>query len=174
MDDDFFAYAQHLEMLAFFSGYPLIYYLVRFIFRNTSSKYGRRNKIVSILPYAYALVGTFYLGLMLKNLFPDYTIENLHHRIQHPYLVIWGILSILFWIPAIARKQILSMLHSLVFFFFILRDLSFQLIGSGHDNNIIKNDMSMYTVSVFLNLGAYIIVALLYLLLPFQKKQFHS
>jgi hypothetical protein len=174
MDNDFFAYAQHLEMLAFFSGYPLINYLVRFTFRDTSSKYRWRTKIVSILPYTYALVGTFYLGLMLKNLYPDYTIENLHHRIQHPYLVIWGILSVLFWIPAIARKQIFSILHSLVFFFFILRDLFFQLLGSGYDSNIIKNDMSMYTVSIFLNLGAYIIVALLYLLLPFRKKQSHS
>src|ERR1700759_323968 len=144
MDNDFFAYVQRLEMLAFFSGYPLIFFLVRFVFRNRSFKKRRREGIVSILPYAYALVGTLYLVLLLKNLYPDYTIENVQHRIQQPYLVVWGILSNLFWIPAIARKQIFSILHSLVFFFFILRDLFFQLPGFSQDRNIIKNDMNMY------------------------------
>ena len=113
MGNDFFAYVQHLEMLAFFSGYPLVYYFVRFLFRNASSKNGWRAEIVSILPFAYALIGTLYLGLMLKNLYPDYTIENLQYRIQQPYLNIWAILSNLFWIPTISRKQVLSVLHSL-------------------------------------------------------------
>jgi len=174
MDNDFFAYAQHLEMLAFFSGYPLVYYLVWFIFRNRSFKYGRRGRIVSILPYSYALVGTLYLGLMLKNLYPNYTFENVQHRIQQPYLVVWGILSILFWIPAFTRKQILSILHSLVFFCFILRDLFFQIAGFSHDNNIIKNDMSMYTVSIFLNLFAFALLALVYFLSPFHNKHPNS
>src|SRR5579863_644928 len=170
MDNDFFLYVQHLEMLAFFPGYPLVYYLIRFIFRNTSSKYGRLTKIVSKLPYAYALTGTLYLSLLLKNLYPDYTLENLQHRIQQPFLIIWGISSILFWIPAIARKQIFSMLHSLVFFFFIVRDVFFQLAGFSHDSNNIKNDMRIYTVSIFLNLIAFILIASLQVLLPLRKK----
>ena len=174
MDNDFFAYVQHLEMLAFFSGYPLVYYLVRFLFRNATSKNGRWSGISSILPYSYALTGTLYLGLLLKNLYPDYTIENVQHRIQQPYLIIWGILSMLFWIPAIARKQILSILHSFVFFFFILRDLFVQLAGFSQDSNIIKNDMSMYTVSIFLNLLAFALLAFAYFLPPFHNKHSNS
>lgn len=174
MGNDFIAYVQHLEMLAFFSGYPLIYYFVRFLFRNSSSKNGRWSDIVSILPYAYALVGTLYLGLLLKNLYPDYTIEKLQYRFQQPYLVIWGILSILFWIPTLARKQFFSILHSLVFFFFIVRDLSLQLMGISHDTNIIKNDMRIYTVSIFLNLLSFILLALLYFLFLFRKRHSHS
>lgn len=174
MGNDFIAYVQHLEMLAFFSGYPLIYYFVRFLFRKASSKNGRRSDIVSILPYAYALVGTLYLGLLLKNLYPDYTIENLQNRFQQPYLNIWAILSILFWIPAISRKQVLSVLHSLVFFFFIVRDLLLQLTGINHDTNIIKNDMRIYTVSIFLNLLSFFLLALLYFLFLFRKKHSHS
>ena len=173
MGNDFFAYVQHLEMLAFFSGYPLVYYFVRFLFRNASSKNGWRAEIVSILPYVYALIGTLYLGLVLKNLYPDYTIENLQHRIQRPYLNIWAILSILFWIPAVSRKQVISVLHSLVFFLYIVRDLFLQLTGISHDTNIIKNDMRIYTISIFLNLLSFILLALLHFLFFFRKKHSH-
>src|SRR4249920_1880241 len=108
MGNNFFTYLQHLEMMAFFSGYPLVYYLLWFATRNTSFKNSRRAVIVFILPFAYALVGTLYLGLQLTNLYPDYTIENLNRRIQQPALLIWGLLSLLFWIPTLYKRQILS------------------------------------------------------------------
>lgn len=160
MDHSIFVYVQQLEMLAFFSGYPLVYYLIRYVNLNTSVKNVRGVGILSILPFAYALTGTLYLGLQLKNLYPDYTIENLRHRIQEPYLVIWALMSILFWIPALSKKQILSVLHSLVFFFIIVKDLFFQLTGTISDRNILSNDMKLYTVSVFLNLASFIFLAL--------------
>ena len=125
--------------------------------------------LVSILPFAYALIGTLYLGLQLKNLYPGYTIENVSHRIQQPYLIIWALMSVLFWIPALPKRQILSVLHSLVFFFIIIKDLFFQLAGVTRDNNIIKNDMSVYSVSILLNTAAYILLALLAFLLTFAK-----
>ena len=169
MGSSIFTYVQQLEMLAFFSGYPLIYYLVRFLTRNVSLKNVRGAETVTILPFAYALVGTLYLGLQLKNLYPGYTIENISHRIQQPYLIIWALLSILFWIPALSKRQILSVLHSLVFFFIIVKDLFFQLTGIISDRDIIRNDMKIYTVSIFLNLAAFILI-LLSSLLPFRKK----
>ncbi len=169
MGNSIFIYVEQLEMLAFFSGYPLVYYLVRFLTRNTSFKNIRGAVLVSILPFAYALIGTLYLGLQLKNLYPDYTIENVRHRIQQPYLVIWALLSILFWIPSLPKRQILSVLHSLVFFFIIVKDLFFQLTGITSDRDIIRNDMKIYTVSIFLNLAAFILI-LLSFLIPFRKK----
>jgi len=160
MDHSIFVYVQQLAMLAFFSGYPLVYYLIRYVNRNTSLKNVRGVGILSILPFAYALTGTLYLGLQVKNLYPDYTIENLRHRIQQPYLVIWAFMSILFWIPALSKRQILSVLHSLVFFFIILKDLFFQLTGTVSDRSILSNDMKLYTISVFLNLASFIFLAL--------------
>ena len=170
MHNDFFAYVEHLEMLAFFSGYPLMYYLVRFFFSKKYSKNLRLAGIVTILPYSYALMGTLYLGLLLRNMYPNYSIENIQHRIQQPYLVIWGLISILFWIPAVARRQILTVLHSLVFFFYIVRDLFLQVAGINHDQNIIKNDMKIYTVSIFLNLLAIVLIAFVYFLRPGPNK----
>lgn len=160
MGSNIFTYVQQLEMLAFFSGYPLVYYLVRFITGNASFKSRWGAGAASILPFAYALTGTLYLGLQLKNLYPDFTFENIKFRIQQPFLCIWGLLSILFWIPALSKRQILSVLHSLVFFLIIIKDLFFQVTGVTRDRDIIKNEMTVYTVSIFLNLAAFILILL--------------
>ncbi len=170
MSSSIFRYFQQLEVLAFFSGYPLIYYLVQILTRNTLLKNSKGKELISILPFAYALIGTLYLGLQLKNLYPDYTIENIKHRIQHPWLQIWGILSILFWIPAISKRQILSMLHSLVFFLVIVKDLLFRFGGFIRDHDMMRNEMRLYTVSIFLNLAAYTFLFLLYQLFPIHKQ----
>lgn len=161
---------RQLEVLAFFSGYPLIYFLVRILTRNTLFKNSKRTELISILPFAYALTGTLYLGLQLENIYPDYTIENLKHHIQQSGLQIWGLLSILFWIPDIPKRQVLSLLHSLVFFLIIIKDLLFQLTGFIRDHDMIKNDMRLYTVSIFLNLATYIFLFLLFQLFPIHKK----
>jgi hypothetical protein len=161
---------QQLEMLAFFSGYPLIYYLVRILVGNSTLKNRWGGKAVSILPFAYALVGTLYLGFQLMNLYPDYTMGHLSRRIQQPYLYIWGLLSVLFWVPALSRRQILSVFHSLVFFLIIIKDILFQLTGVIRDRDIIKNEMTVYTISIFLNLAAFILV-LLSSLYNLHKKQ---
>jgi hypothetical protein len=170
MGSSIFTYIQQLEMLAFFSGYPLVYYFVRFLARNASLKNIPGTGLVSILPFAYALMGTLYLGLQLNNLYPDYSIENIKHRIEQPGLQIWGFLSLLFWIPNLAKRQLLSILHSLVFFFMIIKDLFFQLTGFISDRNIVRNDMKVYTDSVVLNLAAFILLVLLSFLPPFRKK----
>jgi hypothetical protein len=174
MVSNIFSYIQRLEMLVFFSGYPLVYCLVRFLARNAFLKDGRSAQLVSILPFAYALLGTLFLGLQLKNYYPEYTLENIGQRIQQPYLTIWAILSILFWIPAISKRKILSLFHSLIFFLIIVKDLFFQLSGFNSDRNILRNDMQLYAVSVVLNLTIYIFVVVLFFLLPFIKKRLQS
>ena len=77
-----------------------------------------------------------------------------------PWLMIWALLSILFWIPAVSKKKELSLIHSLVFFFFLLKDIVLQ-IASSADGNILKNDMRIYTISLLLNLCAFILLVLL-------------
>lgn len=179
MDNSFFAYLQQLELMFFFSGYPLIYAFTLFIAGNQQSdsyriKNSFKRRIVSVLPYAYALVGTLYLGLQLKNLYPDYSLENIKLLMQQPYLVTWGILSILFWIPALSKKKVLSLIHSLVFFFFFVRDLFLQLSASSADKSIVRNDMKIYTISLLLNLGAFALIVLLSFLFTHQKKRLRS
>ena len=104
MDNSFFAYLQQLELMAFFSGYPLLYAVVFFMAGNKQSRNNFKKRLISLLPYVYPVVGTLYLGLQLKNLYPDYSFENVKLSMQHPWLIVWGLLSILFWIPALGKK----------------------------------------------------------------------
>jgi hypothetical protein len=164
MDNSFIAYIQRLETLAFFSGYPLIFAIMVFMGGGRGPAAGFRGRLVTFLPYSYALVGTLFIGLQLKNLYPDYSFENIKVTILESYLKIWGLLSLLFWIPALAKKPILSLMHSLVFFFFLAKDLFLHATQSPGDRNLIRNEMKIYTDSLILNLGTLICITLVYFL----------
>jgi len=171
MDNNFFAYIERLELMAFFSGYPLLYAAILFIAGNHQSKNNFKSKMVSLLPLAYAMIGTLCLGLLLKNLYPDYSPESIKMKTQQPYLIIWALLSLLFWIPRFRKKTILSLVHSLVFFLFIAWDLIIHTFRSSADKSVVKNDMKIYTDSLLLNLGAYAFILLLFFLFAYNKKR---
>jgi len=138
--------------MVFFSGYPLLYAVTIFIAADHQLKSNFSTRIVRLLPFAYALVGTLYLGLQLKNLYPEYSAEKIKGGFQQPWLIAWALLSILFWIPALAKKPVLSLLHSLIFFILLLKDLFSQI--SAPTKDMVRNDMNVYTVSLLLNLAA--------------------
>ena len=147
MDNSFFAYLQQLEMMAFFSGYPLIYAVVIVAAGKRPEKNSFGERAAAVLPFAYALVGTLFLGFQLKKLYPDYSFENIRSTMQMPWLVLWGLLSVLFWIPAIGKKKFLCLIHSLLFFFFLVKDLFIQLSASSVNSDTIKNDKNIFILN---------------------------
>ena len=174
MDNSFFAYLQQLELTAFFSGYPLIYFIVLFIAGSKPPHNNFRNKIVSLLPFAYALVGTLYLGLQLKNLYPNYSFENIKLSIQLPWLIGWALLSLLFWVPALGKKTWISLLHSLVFFLILVKDFFMQISRSSGDKDMVKNDMRLYTYSLLINLAAIAFLIMVSFTFTYFKKRADS
>lgn len=156
MDDSFFGHLELLELMGFFSGYPLVYAIIMIVAGHKENRSSFKRRLVFLLPYAYALTGTLYIGFLLKNGYPDYSMTQMFTSLQYPFLRIWGILSILFWIPYFSRKPIFSLLHSLVFFFLIIRDFYTQLTGPTFDKHVIRNDMKVYTDSLLLTLGCLI------------------
>ena len=158
MDQDFFSYLQTLELLLFFSGYPVIYLLVHSIAGKPREKDTIQSQVVLLLPYSYALMGTLYLGLLCKNIYPDYSMEHILERIQHPYVTLLGLGSLLFWIPAISHKRVLSFLHGLFFFFLLIGDFFMQETGRVADKAVLKNDMKIYTISLLLHLLALLLI----------------
>jgi len=151
-------YISQLQLLAFFSGYPLIYTLVNFLATKRQERTSfLSNKWVELLPFAYALVGTLFIGLLLKNISPDFSLKNIADQFPTPYLEVWGIMAVLFWIPAIRKRPIFSLLHSLLFFFLLIKDF-FMQITSLSGRFVIENDMKMYTFSLLLNMGALVFV----------------
>ena len=170
MEDTFFAYLHRLELLAFFSGYPLLYAVIVFIAGKERSKTTIKGRIVSMLPYGYALVGSLYLGLQLKNLYPDYSFKNIELTMEDPFLISWGLLSILFWIPTLSKKPVLSLLHSLIFFFFLARDLFFHSFYQV-DKMVVRNNMNIYTNSLLINMAAFAFIVLISYLFIRRKRQ---
>ena len=163
MDNSFLIYLDRLEVMAFFSGYALIYLVIRSLGDTGWIKRLTKINILSLLPYAYALLGILYLGLQLKNLYPDYTPAHIISATPEPYLKFWGLLSILFFIPALAKKPLFSLLHSLVFFFFVVRDLFLHVIQST-EKDVVRNDMNIYTISLLINMAAFIFIVFVYFL----------
>ena len=162
MDNNLIAYIERLQLIAFFAGYPLIYALVNFIAGDRSKQANAFvNRLVILLPFSYALTGVLFLGFVLKNLYPDYSIENIAQ--QFTYLKIWGLLAVLFWIP-FRKKSVISLLHSLVFFFFLLRDI-FMHMTSYIGIDVIKNDMKVYTGSLLLNTGTLTVIVILHFII---------
>jgi hypothetical protein len=161
MDNSLIAYLEKLELMAFFSAYVLIYLIVMVIVGE--HKKGRYfiNKTAGLLPYAYALTATLYFGYQLRNMSPDFSANNFSIHFQSAYLKIFALLALLFWIPAISKKHILSAFHSAVFFLFILKDVLTYISNPGETDKI-KNDMRVFTDSVILNTGSLVIILLIY------------
>ena len=150
MDNSFFKYLQILEILAFFSGFPLIYLLVSFISDRSGKKNGIGNRLYALLPFVYAVIGILFVGLQLKKLYPDFSSSHISAEIQNSFLAIWGVSTLLFFIPVLNKKPVFSLLHSLVFLFVIVYKFYIQLSTSTPDNDVLKNYIRVYTDSIIL------------------------
>ena len=171
MEGSFFKYIQLLEIFAFFSGYPIVYAFVVFLKGNAKSKPAFRYTIFMLLPFAYATVGVLYIGLQLRKLYPDFTLTHMTAEIQNPFLAIWGLISLLFWVPFLSKKPIISLLHSLVFFYVIVKGYYLQVTSPSPDNDSIKNYMRVYSDSIILNTCVLISISVIYYIFRSIKKE---
>ena len=137
------SYIQRLEIMAFFSGFPILYLIILSYAGKEELRTVTKKRLVALLPLAYSLVGILYLGLQLRNLFPDYSFSHISTSIQNPFLAGWGLLSILFFIPVLNRKPVICLLHSFVFFYFLLKDLYIQITSASAEKSILRNDVNI-------------------------------
>src|SRR5687767_9204037 len=156
------SYLQQLEILAFFSGYPLVYAVVAFLRTTAKSGSSIKNSAFILLPFSYTIVGILYLGLQLKNLFPDYSVRHIASQIQIPFFAGWALLSLAFWIPFLSKKPVLSLLHSLVFFYLIVKNFYLQLTSTEPDKHVLSNFMKVYSDSILLNTVVLIVLLIIY------------
>lgn len=169
MDNSFFFYLEQLELIAFFSGYSLIYLLINFLASTQQTKNIFNERIVSLLPLAYALVGLSFLGYEIKKLVVELSFENNQTSLTGHYLLFWGLLSVLFFIPVLYKKPVLSFLHSLVFFFLVAKDI-FKYIFNAVDLSVLKNAMNVYSKSILLNCLSFITIIFISLILTKFRK----
>ena len=163
--------AERLEMLAFFSGYPLVFYVIYFFAGKALQRSVYKNRAIYLFPLTYALLGTLYWGLQLRNWYPDYQINDIVNNTHYIYSKIWALLAILFWIPFFFKRPFLSILHSLFFFFLLLRDMFSQLLFHNQDSYTLRNEMKIYTVSLLLNLFSLVIISMFYFLVGYLRNK---
>jgi hypothetical protein len=161
MENGFIAYLQQLEFLLFFSGYALLYILVINISETRKYTSPFFQTLIRSLPLSYALAGTLYLGLLLKNMYPVYSVSALSQKIQYPLLTIWGLLSLLCWIPLFRKKGVYSFIHSLLFFFLFIKGIIHFSSGSFADKQMLVNHMTIYTISLLIYLVLLILVTII-------------
>ena len=150
-------------MFAFFAGYPLVFYVIYFFARKTLQRPAFKNRAIYLFPLAYALVGSLYWGLQLRNWYPDYQIKSIVSNTYYIYSKTWALLAIIFWIPFFFKRPFLSVLHSLVFFILLLRDIFSQLFFHDRDVLTLRNEMKVYTDSLLLNVCAVLMISMVYL-----------
>ena len=109
-----------------------------------------KERLLRLLPLSYAFTALLYLGWLLKSLYPDYSFDNISASFQQPYLKIFALSALLFWIPAL-RKLWLALLHSGVFFALIIYDLTL-------DHDKLMNGIKIYLGSVVLHIVAFLVV----------------
>jgi hypothetical protein len=167
LNSDFSSYIDRLGLIAFFAGYPVIYSIV-LVMNGEHRPFVK--KLVVLLPYGYALTGTLFLGFIAREFYAD-PLKKFASLFENSYLEIWGLLAVLFWIPAFSKKTLYSLLHSLVFFLLLLKDF-FQYVTSQIGRDMIKNDMRVYTDSLLLNTTTLALIVIIYSIISgIQRKK---
>ena len=165
------AYFEWVELESFFSGYLLVYAIFYLLASNRPATNFVKSKLLQKLPLAYALVGTFYWGLQLKNLYPDYHGNLLISDLHLHYLRVWGLLSIFFWLPPLHKRAVFSQLHSLIFFFLLMKDIYLNHFTTSGGSNDARNNIKIFSVSILLNLAAVFLVVLIGILMAHLKSR---
>lgn len=87
------------------------------------------------------------------------------------FLKVFGLISLFFWLPVLFKKPVFSVLHSLVFFFLLIRDTIQHILNKAQDFSSRSNDLKIFTVSIALNIAANLVMLLVLLIIKrFQQK----
>ena len=113
----------------FFSNYIIVYAISHLLAKNKNWNTFIIAKIYPLLPLAYAFVTTCFWTIFLYQYSFNYIWKTIMAEIPAKLIIIWSLLSLLFWLPVFRKKNYFSLLHSIPFFIL-------PLISIG--NNIFK------------------------------------
>ena len=148
--NDLNTYIEKLELITFFSAFPLVYLLVQMLVKDILPQktwFSNHFKRISI---TYALVSLLFLGMKMNQMIQShYFYFNFSNLIS--YLQIWAYSGVLFFIPSLASKTKWCLVHSIPFIFLILFDIAaFFLKKVGND--LLQNEMRLHFISAILNI----------------------
>jgi hypothetical protein len=158
--NDFFVYIERLELIAFFTGIPLLGIVIFLVI-------GKRKMGITLLhtiiPLTYATLSVLYFAMKIYQHGLDIGNWLVQGTLLHNLLKGWAISAILFFIPAFRKRwKGLSHYHGLVFYGILLNDL-IQTNWQALSAELIRNEWLLQALST---LGTLLMLAVLYFLLP--------
>lgn len=164
--NDFFIFLEKLELIAFFGGFPLVYFLVYFI--STDFSFGK-NWLIQLpkrLPVAYAFTTLLFVGMKLDQWIRSHG-AAIDFRSYLFYFQAWAFLGLLFFSIFFRRKPHYTLLHSVPFISLLIFD--FYTYYKGYlQVEMLHNEMRLYGLGTILNIISVLIVSSLYLI--FKKR----
>lgn len=140
-----------MEILAFFSGYPLVYVIVKTSFQSPVISASVKGRMQWALPFSYAIMGLLFVGLELKNNYADLHIQILWSHILNPLIYFWGLISLSFFHPYFRRAPQWSFYHSLFFLFLMLQNIFLEVNNQLVNGDNLHNSLKIYSISLLLN-----------------------
>lgn len=157
--NDLFIYIEQVELIAFFSGFPVIWILVKLIFERKSIGAILLNRL---LPLVYGVLAILYMGMKMDayrtNLFAGWIFGNYGHIL----LKCWAI-SAMFFLLSSQNKFFIRVVfyHSLVFYAILMKDLV-MFFNHTLSADLISNEWKMHLLSIALTAILAIIIYFLF------------
>ncbi|MBU3743747.1 MAG: hypothetical protein FGM61_04255 [Sediminibacterium sp.] len=157
--NDLFIYIEQVELIAFFSGLPVIWILINLLFGSKSIGIVIINRI---LPLVYGVLSVLYVGMKMDTYWTNMLAGWLFGNYWHVFLKCWAISAILFLLP-IENKffQRFSFFHALLFYTILLKDL-ILFFNNALSPELISNEWKMHLISIGLTA---VLATILYFLL---------
>lgn len=150
MGEGFIAYIERIELIGFFSGYPVVLVLLNMLLKRRFSRQVLSMRIRSALPAVYPLLATLYTAMLIKSLYPSYTVQNLLNTFSITPLRIWAITALIFWLPYLKKRISILVVHSAVFLGLLGYDV-WTNIRNHATLEMLQNDIRIFGISILLS-----------------------
>ena len=112
----FFSIFWWIYFYIFFTGYPFVYLLLHLTARNKNFNQVLVEKICPLLPISYAFVASCFWILTLFTGRINFVLEKITPVVSSALVIVYSLSGLLFWLPVFRKKNILSLIHSLLLF----------------------------------------------------------
>ncbi len=147
--NNFFIYIDKLELIAFFSAFPLFYFLyISFYTKPLIVKFKWLKLLPEIISMVYATISFLYIGMKLNQLYVQIAMGPIQFELTSCIFILkcWSIFGLLFYIKFLRTKPILALAHSSIYFIILLIDF-FQYYHHQINIEAFHNEIRLYFIS---------------------------
>jgi hypothetical protein len=168
--NNLFTYIDKLELIAFFSAFPLFYFfLIAFYSKPLVMKFKWLKSTPEIISIVYATISLLYVGMKLNQWYEQILIGPIQYDIYSYIFIVkcWSIFGLIFFFKSLRSKPMLALAHSSIYFIILLIDF-FQYYHHQYDIEAFHNEMRLY----FIGLLAYLIISFVFFLATYLRFKF--